>query len=231
MVEQGRATLKSQAEHEVDRLVYEAFFRDTRPGVFVDVGAARPDFLSISALYQSLGWRVMAVEPNPAFAEEQRAAGREVLPYACADYDADDVDFEVVDSHGAEYEGGEVSFESFSALRIKDSYRALREDSFDVRHITVNVRRLDTILAEHAPELDRLDIVSIDVEGWELEVLAGLSLKRYKPRVLIVENLFDDPTYSRVLRKRGYRLWNHIGPNDVYVPAGRGAWRSWLRRS
>jgi FkbM family methyltransferase len=51
-----------------------------------------------------------------------------------------------------------------------------------VRRIKVNVRRLDTLLAEHAPHVRQLDIVS-DVEGWELEVLDGLSFERYRPTV------------------------------------------------
>lgn len=79
------------------------------------------------------------------------------------------------------------------------------------------MRRLDTILAEHAPDVRRLDIVAVDVEGWELEVLDGLSFDRYQPRVLIVENLFTDAAYRRVMRRRGYALWRRVGPNDVYV--------------
>jgi FkbM family methyltransferase len=161
---------------------------------------------------------VLAVEPNPIFCEAQRAAGHEV-EYACADYDEDDVSFELVDSHGAPYDGGSVSYESFSALKVKDSYRPLREGDLDIRPITVKVRRLDTILAEHAPELDQLDIVSIDVEGWELEVLAGFSVELYRPRVLLVENVFEDPPYARARRPRGCRLWRHIAPNDVCVPS------------
>jgi FkbM family methyltransferase len=184
--------LQAHGEGGLDRIVHERFFAGVTDGVFIDVGAARPDFLSMSALYRQLGWRVIAVEPNPVFAAAHRVAGHDVLEYACSDRDADGVDFEVVDLHGAVYEGGGVSFESFSSLKVKDAYRALRDDELDIRRIKVNVRRLDTILAEHAPELDRVDVVSVDVEGWELEVLAGFSLEHYRPRVLIVENLLDD---------------------------------------
>lgn len=208
--------MKTQGEGGLDEIVRDRFFTGVAAGVFVDVGAARPDFLSMSALYRSLGWRVIAIEPNPVFCQAQRAAGNEVLEYACSDHDEDAVDFEVVDSHGAPYEGGEVSFESFSSLRVKDSYRTLRAN-LDVRRIKVNVRRLDTILAQHAPDVSRLDIVAVDVEGWELEVLDGLTFDRYQPRVLIVENLFIDAAYSRVMRARGYSLWRRVGPNDVYV--------------
>ncbi len=65
-----------------------------------------------------------------------------------------------------------------------------------------------------------MDIVSIDVEGWELDVLRGFSVERYRPQVLIVENVFAENGYRHALGARGYRLWRHVAPNDVYVPAG-----------
>ena len=210
--------VKAQGEGELDRIVRDRFFLGVSSGVFVDAGAAQPDFLSMSALYRTLGWRIIAIEPNPVFCQAHRAAGYEVLEYACSDHDEDAADFEIVDSHGAPYEGGAVSFESFSALKVKDSYRTLRAD-LDVRRIKVNVRRLDTILAEHAPDVRRLDIVAVDAEGRELEVLDGLSFDLYQPTVLMVENLFTDEAYRRVMRERGSRLWRRVDPNDVYVRA------------
>jgi FkbM family methyltransferase len=212
--------MRTQGEGEVDRLVRERFFADAGHGVFVDVGAASPDFLSMSALYRDLGWRVIAIEPNPAFCEAHRAAGHEVLQYACSDRDEDAVDFEVVDSHGEAYEEGAVSYESFSALAVKPEFRAMRAD-LDVTKIKVDVRRLDTILAEHAPDVERIDVVSVDVEGWELEVLDGLTFDRYRPAVLIVENLLGDSGYAKALRDRGYVLWRRRAPNDVYVIASK----------
>jgi FkbM family methyltransferase len=208
--------MDTRGEGGIDQMVYERFFSETSAGVFVDVGAARPDFLSMSALYRARGWRVIAIEPNPSFCQAHRAAGYEVLEYACSNRDEDNVDFEVVDSHGKAYKDGSVSFESFSALAIKPSYRALQAD-LDVKRIKVNVRRLDTLLAEHAPDVVQLDILSFDVEGWELEVLDGLSFERYKPHVVIVEKLFNEAAYRRALRTRGYVLWRRRAPNDVYV--------------
>jgi FkbM family methyltransferase len=223
--------VRSHAEHELDRIVYDAFFRGVARGIFVDVGAAGPDYLSMSAMYRELGWRVIAVEPNPVFCEAHRAAGYDVLEYACTDHDEDGVEFEVVDSHGAVYEGVPLSFESGSALTVRDAYRALHPNELDVRYITVNARRLDSILAAHAPEVKRIDVVSVDVEGWELEVLAGFALERYRPRALIVENFFNDTGHARALSARGYKLWRHIGPNDVYVPESRlSRLTSWLAR-
>ena len=54
-----------RAEGDVDKLVRDTFFPgEESKGVFVDVGAARPDYLSVSASFRASGWRVIAVDPN-----------------------------------------------------------------------------------------------------------------------------------------------------------------------
>lgn len=209
----------SGAEGDVDRIVRDRFFRDQSSGVMVEVGAARPDYLSISALYRQAGWTVLAIDANPAYAELYQAKGYELLQYACAAEDADDADFTVVDSHGEGYKGGEVSFESFSSLGIRGEFATLKPN-LDTRTIKVKVRRLDNILAKHAPSAERIDILAVDVEGWELEVLAGLSFARYQPKVVILENLFYAENYRRFMRERGYVLWRLIAPNEVWVHRG-----------
>ena len=99
---------------------------------------------------------------------------------------------------------------------VKDSYRALGTGRLDISRIRVRVRRLDTILAAHAPELERVEIVSIDVEGWELEVLRGFSLERFQPTVLIVENVFEDAGYRGRWRSAVTTVASRR-PNDVYT--------------
>lgn len=205
------------AEGNVDRIIHKRFFPGDRSGgVIVDVGAARPDFLSISSLFRSLGWRVLAVEPNPEFCELHRKLGYEVWQYACGDHDEDSVDFLLVHSHGAQYERGEVTYESFSSLAMKDPYKGLAKD-LDSRRIKVDLKRLDTLLQSHAPDIKRIDILSVDVEGWELEVLRGFSMQRYSPIVVVVENLFNSKEYRSFMNERGYPLWRRVPPNDVFV--------------
>ncbi len=63
-----------------------------------------------------------------------------------------------------------------------------------------------------------IDVVSIDVEGGELDVLDGLSLDRFRPRVLIMEN--DRPAGAAIepyLNERGYRKFHQQKINDFYV--------------
>jgi hypothetical protein len=81
-------------------------------------------------------------------------------------------------------------------------------------------------------------VLSVDVEGWELEVLRGLDLARYRPKVLIIENMFHDQAYRDFARSHGYAFWRLSWPNDVYVATeclssvekASAACRYWLRR-
>ena len=211
------------AEHDVDHVVRDAFFAKTTNGVLVEVGAARPKYLSISASYRALGWKIIAIEPNPEFCAAHRALGYEVLEYAASDTETDDAHFFVVDSNGANYMGGEVSFESFSSLGIKGQFADLHETvkaGTNVKTICVKVRKLDTILAVHAPNLRVIDILCVDVECWELNVMRGLSLERYRPKIVILESVFNEPEYAAFMQARGYSLWRRLEPNDVYVRRG-----------
>ncbi len=211
------------AEMDVDREVRDTFFKEkSDAGIFVEIGAARPDFLSISASFRRLGWKIIAVEPNPDFCAAHRASGYSVYEYACSDIESDDAEFFIVDSLGADYLGGSVSFESFSSLGIKDEFSDLHEtvkDKTKTRSVPVKVRRLDTILALHEPDVHHIDILAVDVEGWELNVMRGLSVAKYNPRVIILENLFKKDEYMAYMRNIGYTLWRRLEPNDVYVAA------------
>lgn len=209
-------TERYYAEDQIDRFVRETFFSDfSYKGVIVEVGAAGPEYLSVSRHFREHGWRVVAVEPNPEFCELHRQAGFDVLQYACGDRDEDQVDFEVV-HQPADYSGGRISYESFSSLGVRDEYRALNP-SIVTQAIRVDLRRLDTVLAAHAPDVRRIDVLSVDVEGWELEVLAGFSLRVYEPTVVILENLVGNERYPEYMREHGYRLHEAIYPNEIYV--------------
>jgi FkbM family methyltransferase len=210
------------AEHEIDKIVRDAFFPDRKDGVLIEVGAARPDYLSISASFRRLGWKIVSIEPNPHFCAEHRQRGYDILQYACGDRDEDDVAFTIVNSHGADYLGGNVSYESFSSLGIEGKFAELFDQvkaRTSVETIPVKVRRLDTILAAHEPELANIDILAVDVEGWELSVMRGLTKGTLSPKVAILENLFADIAYHAYMEARGYKLWKSLAHNEIYVRA------------
>jgi len=61
--------------------------------------------------------------------------------------------------------------------------------------------------------------VSIDVEGHEVEVLAGFDLARWRPRLLLIEDVVQSLDLHRHLVARGYRWIRRTGINSWYAPA------------
>ena len=208
------------AENDVDKLVLDTFFRNVRNGVLCEVGAAGPDFLSISARFRAAGWKIVAIEPNPFFCAQHVSRGYSVLEYACGDQDKDDVEFFMVDSRAVDYRGEGGTYESFSSLGIRDEFNELYgtiKDKCTIKKIPVKMRKLDTILATHEPDLIAIDVVVVDVEGWELSVLNGFTLTRFRPKVVILENIFGNTAYGAFMQKNGYVIWLRIGLNEIYI--------------
>jgi len=188
---------------EVEDELKEAFFGKARVGYFVDVGANEPQFMSQTWNLEQLGWRGVLIEPQPALVKmlkEQRRA--DVFGCACsAPQNAGKVlPFQVAGLHSS------LNLDFFVAGAPKSAI------------INVPVRTLDDILAEaNAPT--PIDLLSIDVESHEIEVLNGLTLARWRPRLILIEDLALNRRLHGVLQSRGYRWVRRTGLNGWYVPA------------
>jgi FkbM family methyltransferase len=192
-----------------DRYLREVHFPDynTR-GVIVEIGAGFPDRISVSAHFRESGWRVVGIEPNPDFCKLFQERGYEIYNYACADYESDDVDFVVVDVNWG------LSHSALCPRHIETAH--LLAANIPMKTIKVKVRTLDTVL--DIANVPVIDVLSVDVEGWELDVMRGFSLQRRKPRLVVMENMLKDPAYEPYMQERGYRLLHKTQHNDVFCP-------------
>jgi FkbM family methyltransferase len=147
-----------------------------------------------------------------------RKRGNEVYPYACGQADLDGQDFEIAHRDG-DYEKDQFTDHSFSALRVKEAYK-IKEPSFyqlEIIKTKVDVRKLDTILA--AIGVEEISFLSVDVEGWELEVMLGFSVQKYRPKVILLENFLHAPEYVEFMTRLGYPLVGRIEYNYLFSPS------------
>ena len=209
--------MKYYAEFDTDKIIREKYFPNyDYKGLIIEVGGATPEFLSMSKHFKDNGWRTIIIEPNPTFAQQHIEIGNEVYQFACS-YEDKDGEFTIVEQQVSAY-GGIVTDHSFSSIEVKDSY--LRKTNFNLtnsnsKKINVKIKKLDTILNEI--NISKIDILSIDVEGWEIEVMKGLNTENRDCKLIVVENFLDDDSYKKYFESIGYYLSDNIQYNQIYL--------------
>lgn len=198
----------------VDQELREYFPDYSYKGVFFDVGAFDPIDISNSHHFHMNGWDCYEFEAIPENAKNLSKHRQHVFNYAISDTDLDEVQFTVVHAHGIE---GRTA--SYSAINLSNEYLSIFgwHPMNRTEYIKVPQRKLDTIIRESIPELQRIDIMSLDVEGGELNVLKGLDISKYKPRVIVLENASHSSMFLDYLKPFGYRLDKSNDYNYFFV--------------
>lgn len=172
-------------------------------GFYVDVGANNGVLVSNTYSLYRLGWRGICLEPNPdAFAGLKKIRGEDV----CLNL-------------GAGAEPGELQLTWKTGLTEGSTLQSV--DASGRRSAVVEIKPLTDILREsNAPV--KFDVLSIDVEGVELEVMKGLDWSIYRPHLIILEYNSGGKLNTEALEfatSLGYRpivinRWNVILSND-----------------
>jgi FkbM family methyltransferase len=186
-------------DHEMQLVA--AFFGNVK-GYFVEVGANEPRLRSQTWHLEQSGWTGLLIEPQPDLACELRAMRMaKVFAIACS---------------SPENAGRTLPLHVAGPLSSLDR-SGMAPGATPEAVIEVPVRTLDSILEEaQAPE--RFDFLSIDVEGHEIEVLHGFDIKRWQPRLILLEDHVADLSKHRYLSAAGYRIVRRYENNGWYVP-------------
>ncbi len=190
-------------------VILHRIFGGQATGFYIDVGAAHPLMENDTKALYDRGWTGLNVEPNPAlFAELQRGRPRDRnLNLALSDAPGELDYFEVVGT-------GLSTLDPAEAGRCADAGREV------VRH-RVRTATLAAVLAEAPPAT--IDLLKVDVEGFEERVLAGNDWARFRPRIVLVEATYPETPRRRetgieaMLGGHGYRRAYFDGLNDFYV--------------
>jgi FkbM family methyltransferase len=204
--ERHEAVEGPHAQFGEDRILAE-IFADRTGGWCAEVGAYDGLTGSATLHFERAGWQCLLVEPNPESAERiSRARSSVVKQCAASSAEGETVLFVA------------ESVEQMSTLEPDGAHlRWIEEVGGRVKPIGVRTARLDDLLDEAGfPELQFL---TIDVEGHELEVLRGLSLERFKPRVVILEENLGRrrSAVARHMAEHRYVNFRRTGVNDWYA--------------
>jgi len=156
--------VRSPALFRLDRLVEH--YLPERAGVFIEAGANDGVTQSNTWYFEKYkGWSGLLIEPLPDLAA--LAARSRKGPVANVALGATD--------------GGVLELVPSDLTTTADIKRIKPDD----KRISVNRRSLSSLLTEHG--ISKVDFLSLDVEGFEIEVLNGLNLHLHRPRYILVE--------------------------------------------
>jgi FkbM family methyltransferase len=203
-------TTNFYSEEQTDRYIRETFFPDySYKGIMVEVGAGPEEGFSASKHWRESGWRCICIEPNPKFVEQHRAKGNEIYQYACSNKPQEKATFQTV-ATGTWPE--DMDHISYSALEVR---YPLTMGWPVTTQIEVEVITLNSLLEKLGVE--RIDYVSIDVEGWEIEVMEGFDTSKYKPKVILIENYEHKTEYVKYMKSIGYPFHGRLDYNYIFT--------------
>jgi len=186
--------------------------RELRRGdVFVDVGAN----IGLHSLYVARrlrrlgGGLVIAFEPAADCVARLRAAARRNGLAGLIE----------IGEVALGNESGEVELRADPRYSLADTgVRSIRGEGASVERVTVT--RLDDWAVEHT--LTRIDLMKIDIEGAELDALAGTegTLRRLRPRAVLVEDKRPEErdALHQLMQSLGYTPYGRLDYNALFRP-------------
>lgn len=184
---------------------------------YLDLGANHAKHLSNTYHFYQSGARGVLVEANPELIPELKSVRPNdiILNRAISlDSEQKQVKFYVLNGDG------------LSTIDLQEAENACKKNPELFIKATYNIETItmDEILSSHFA--DELTILSIDLEGIEEEVLEQIDFAKYKPWIIIIENIpyhpilsIDEREYkgSSLLDKKGYTEYAFTGINSIFL--------------
>lgn len=196
---------------EGEDLLLLRLFGQRPVGYYVDIGAFHPRAYSNTCLLFRRGWRGINIDPSPGVAEAFARARPHDINLALA------IGLQAGQATLNRFEWGELNTLSHAQVDLVDAFAT------PVGTVTVPVKPLTDVLDQHLPRGQRIDLMNVDVEGFDLEVLQSNDWTRYRPSVLCIECLFLTAEevlgteLHRFLAERDYVLYAKTANTCVYI--------------
>jgi FkbM family methyltransferase len=199
--------LGSYSQYNED-LYLDLIFKCKSDGFYVDIGANDPSILSNTKRFYDRGWKGVNVEPNPT------------LHAKLQNHRPNDVNLNV----GVGSSRGSLPFYIMSAdtLSSFDKEAAFAGGKVHGAHLekvlAVELVTLAEIFATYAPA--EIDFLSVDTEGYDLQVLQSNDWSKWRPKALVVETAFHDDRVDKYLITIGYERVFDNSCNSIYLDTG-----------
>jgi FkbM family methyltransferase len=195
---------KRYSQHD-EELVIRHFFGDRRDGFFLDVGAYHWQRNSTTLyLEKHLGWSGISIDALERFRAgyEENRPRTHFFSYIVSDRSGELATIYVADALSSV---NQDHLDSFSTMREQI-------DKIEPKPLQVPTITLTDLLERE--KVERIDFLSMDIEGHEPTALAGFDIERFRPELVCIEigdgtsdritAYFEEHGYERIDAYRAY---------------------------
>jgi len=176
-------TFSQTGEDIIVKFLFNAIEKPSKL-TWIDIGAHHPTYFSNTALFYSQGMRGINIEANPLLIQEfYRKRKRDInLNIAIADRSST-MDFYVMNPP------------TLSTLSSEEAHRYEKFGHKITKIIPVKTMTVTEVIDKFCNEVFP-DFLSLDAEGYDLEILKTINYEKSSPKIICVENVTYQPKHA-----------------------------------
>jgi FkbM family methyltransferase len=172
-------------------------------GFYVDIGAYHPIKFSNTYYFYQKGWRGINIDANPHSIKEFNKER------------SNDINIE----SGVSENDGELEYYYFGENDTINTFDKILAKQFEIQYDRkikeiqkIKVEPINSILEKYLPKGQHIDLMTIDVEGFELRIVESLDFEKYSPDYFLLEDLdFANKPFCEMGKSRLYQFLNLKG--------------------
>lgn len=196
-------------------IVLQRIFHGKKNGFYVDIGSFNPvKYSNTFLLHELFGWRGINIDASSKAIE----LFNEVRP--------DDINIHTAIADEEQKEMKLYKFDRPARNTLSEDNLKRQIDKGGAEVIgeeIVTANRLDYILSKHMPEGTNIDLMNVDIEGFDIDALKTNDWNRFRPSVILVEDYSIDLASSEkseiynFLSSKSYKLQSHCFDTSIYT--------------
>lgn len=195
------------SQHGED-LIIDKLINGQEIGFFVEIGCIDGRRFSNTLFLEERGWHGLCVEAHAGYIDALRKNRPNSIICHCAAGECDEETTFYANARG--------SLSTLDKGREKDFERHYAPYFSGFEEQDVKKVRVSTLLDENG--INNVDVLSLDIEGYEVEALRGIHFSRHKPTLMIIESdtLWHEASLDSLLFPVGYLKVFRFGGNVFY---------------
>lgn len=188
---------------EGEDLILNRIFNNKKNGFYVDIGSFHPIRFSNTYLFYKMGWNGITVDARPGSSK----LFKKIRPRDISlEFPINDEEIELTYYMFNEPALNGFSKELTTKRQLETNYKLIKE-------IPLKTKTLEFILENYLPDNQIIDFLTVDVEGFDFNVLNSNNWEKYRPNFILTEdleldvnNIYNSPV-SKFLLEKNYSFY------------------------